>query len=97
MTTRAHIQWDRALRGVNLAVARDHSYIAWGPTTLRPHATDGQSDSDAWLTLDEDDARAIYEALADWFGHSGHDTRTLRKDYEAERKRVDKFIEHLTR
>ena len=37
----------------------------------------------------------IYEALADYFGHSGHDTRALRKDYDAERARVDKLINNL--
>ena len=41
-----------------------------------------------------DNARAIYEALADYFGHAGHDIRALRKDYDAERARVDKLIHH---
>ncbi|GAA0189690.1 hypothetical protein GCM10008944_01400 [Cytobacillus oceanisediminis] len=45
-----------------------------------------------WLALDEDVARAIYEALADHFGHSDHDVRALRKDYDAERDRVDRLI-----
>lgn len=45
------------------------------------------------LVLDSEAARALYEALADHFGHSGHDIRALRKDYDAERARVDKFIQ----
>ena len=45
------------------------------------------------LFLDQDAARALYEALADHFGHGGTDTRALRRDYEAERKRVDKMID----
>lgn len=49
------------------------------------------------LHIRVEDARAIYEALADFFGHSGHDTRALRKDYDAERGRVDKLLAHLTR
>lgn len=95
MSTRAVVEWDRGLRGVRLAVARDRSHIAWGPTSIVAHSEDGQAGDDAWLTLDEDDARAIYEALADWFGHAGHDTRALRKDYDAERGRVDRLINNL--
>lgn len=49
------------------------------------------------LQLDEDEARAVYEALAEYFGGTGHDTRALRRDYDAERARVDKLIGHLTR
>jgi len=44
------------------------------------------------LWIDEDEARALYEALADHFGHSGNDTRALRRDYDAERSRVDRLI-----
>jgi len=44
------------------------------------------------MWLDEDEARALYEALADHFGHSGNDTRALRRDYDAERSRVDRLI-----
>jgi hypothetical protein len=50
---------------------------------------------DTGLMLREDIARAVYEALADHFGHSGHDTRALRRDYDAERARVDKLVAHL--
>lgn len=44
------------------------------------------------LWLAEDEARALYEALADYFGHTGNDGRALRRDYEDERKRVDRLI-----
>lgn len=50
-------------------------------------------DDKAWLYLDEEVARAIYEALADHFGHTINDVRTLRRDYLDERARVDKFID----
>lgn len=49
----------------------------------------------SWLQLTEEEARAIYEALADYYGHAGHDTRALRKDYDAERARVDRLINNL--
>ncbi|MEO1961522.1 MAG: hypothetical protein ABGW82_11240 [Paracoccus sp. (in: a-proteobacteria)] len=47
------------------------------------------------LSLRRDDARALYEALADLFGHTAQDARALRRDYEAERGRVDKMLDAL--
>jgi hypothetical protein len=46
------------------------------------------------LRLPEDMARALLDALAAHFGGTS-DVRTLRKDYMAERARVDKMIDHL--
>jgi hypothetical protein len=46
--------------------------------------------------LSDDLARAFYSALAEYYGHSALDVRTLRADYDAERERVDTFIAHLT-
>lgn len=47
------------------------------------------------LRLKQDMARALYEGLAAYFG--GHpETASLRKDYEAERARVDTFIAYMT-
>ena len=46
------------------------------------------------LHIEEDVAKALLEALAEHFGGTV-DTRTLRKDYLAERARVDKLIEKL--
>lgn len=61
------------------------------PEVIDPSVTDS-----AWLHLAEDDARAMYEALAAYFGGTGHDTVALRRDYDAERKRVDRLIEYAT-
>lgn len=47
------------------------------------------------LRLSHDMARALYEALAKHFG-GAPETATLRKDYEAERARVDVFIRYMT-
>jgi hypothetical protein len=47
------------------------------------------------LRLREDLARALLTALLKHFD-GGEDTRNLRRDYDAERKRVDTFIAHLT-
>jgi hypothetical protein len=44
------------------------------------------------LFLPEDVAEALYIALGSYFG-SPADSRQLRADYDAERRRVDKFID----
>jgi hypothetical protein len=97
MTTRAHIESDWMHDGVKIAVQLNPQQILrWGDpivSTVKPEET---APDDAWLRLPLDVARAMYEALADHFGHSGHDTRALRKDYEAERARVDRLIEFAT-
>jgi hypothetical protein len=97
--SKAHIEFDPMMMGVRIAVVRGDGPIRdvlhWElPTVKRSEkATAGEApDEKAWLRLGEDDARAIYEALADYFGHAGHDIRALRKDYDAERGRVDKLI-----
>ncbi len=46
------------------------------------------------MRIPEDIAKALLEALAEHFGGTG-DTRTLRKDYDAERARVDRLVNHL--
>jgi hypothetical protein len=46
------------------------------------------------LTLEDDEARALLEALTRYY-HGAEDTRALRKDYDAERIRVDKLTATL--
>lgn len=46
-----------------------------------------------YIDIPEEAARALYEALAERFGGTGHDTRALRRDYDDERKRVDKLTD----
>jgi hypothetical protein len=50
---------------------------------------------DVWLRLDHDQGRAVYEALAEHYGHTGLDTRALREDYEEERSRVDRLLDYV--
>lgn len=47
------------------------------------------------LVLTHDAARALLTSLLRHYD-GGEDTRSLRRDYDAERKRVDQFIAHLT-
>jgi|SRR5436189_4793210 len=102
MTTRARVEFDPVGHGLRLAVQRDHGGQTRQLVTFKPTVTTYEPDgsepaANGWTPLDEDDARAIYEALADYFGHSGHDTRALRRDYDSERGRVDLLIKHLTK
>lgn len=48
------------------------------------------------ITIPDDVARALLDALSTHYGGAA-DTRTLRRDYEDERKRVDKLISYLTK
>jgi len=97
MSARAHVEFDAARFGVRLAVQlasgeNESTCIVWPDWPVAQVVRAGEDEPNVWLPLTEDVARAIYEALGDHFGHSGHDTRALRKDYDAERKRVDLFI-----
>lgn len=103
MTSEAHAEHDYVRLGVRLIVTRGdrgqvgRQVLHWTEPTVQTIENENAiAPDDCWLRLTEDDARAVYEALADHFGHSAHDTRALRRDYEAERKRVDRFIAHLT-
>lgn len=104
MTTRARVEFDPMMFGVRIAVQRQQGdgtnpsvVLSWTQPALKRVTEAAITPNDAtWLSLPEEDARAIYEALAEHFGHAGHDTRALRKDYDAERSRVDKLLTHLT-
>lgn len=102
MSSKAHVRNDWIRDEVKIAVIREagcdryvRNWRADAMEQVTEHVAVDPSD-DTWLRVSEDDARAIYEALADHFGHNGHDTRALRKDYDAERARVDKLISHVT-
>ena len=103
MTSKARIEYDLVCDGPKIAILRERGsrreVIQWGALSVKvieeaDHATVAPDES--WLYLPEDDARALYEALTDYFGHGGHDTRALRKDYDAERARVDRLLTWVT-
>lgn len=48
------------------------------------------------VRMTDDQARALLSALSRHY-EGGEDTRSLRKDYDAERQRVDTFIAYLTK
>lgn len=104
MTSKAHAEFDPLSFGVRIAVRREYGdrreMLHWPPLTVST-VTEAEAniepDDSVWLRLPEADARALYDALADHFGHSGHDTRALRRDYDAERARVDRLIGAVTK
>lgn len=95
---RVEDDWMRDKVAVLLAEA-DERWIEvfdFDAVTVTRRERDAREVSDAEpLRLSHDMARALYEALAKHFG-GAPETATLRKDYEAERARVDTFIGHLT-
>ena len=104
--TKAHVEYDPMGFGVRLAVSKwqtegESTVLLWQPVigkrVRRDEAlpADSLTEGSTWLRLDEEDARAIYDALGRYFGGSP-DALNVRKDYEAERARVDVFIKHLT-
>lgn len=49
------------------------------------------------IHMNEDVAKALMLGLLEYFGEYKGDVRVLRQDYQAERKRVDRFIDYLVR
>jgi len=101
MTARAYVETDWLRRGVRVWLGDED---VGGTTTVdftnvakRRNADQTVTPEASPLALTNEQARALYSALGDHFGHSGTDTRALRKDYDAERARVDLFIASLTR
>lgn len=95
----ARAEFDPRHFGVSIHVRREggNALLSFDELTVVAIDHDSHAQTEATpLRLEEEDARAIYEALADYFGGSGHDTRALRKDYDAERARVDRLIEYAT-
>jgi len=99
---RAFVQPDLFVRGVSIylghatdgritriAVPTKLEWVDVDPDQTPPDRVD------PWLRLPDNAATPLLDALAGHYG--GHtDLRTLRRDYEAERARVDKLIDRLS-
>lgn len=64
-------------------------FRCWEP--IEPDSTDVAPT----MTLRRDEAQSLLDSLTRFF-HGAEDTRALRKDYEAERGRVDQLVGTLT-
>lgn len=96
MTARVHVEYDPLRRGVRIhAMVNDRLALDFTEPALIHVEDNGQHLPADPLTIPDDVARALYESLAEHYGHSGHDTRALRRDYDHERGRVDKLLDHL--
>jgi len=100
---RAHVEYDPQWRGVRVIVGGAGGlYVRPEQSTRRVYAEPGEEavvpeGYTAYLRLEEEEARAVYEGLAEYFGGAGHDTRALRRDYDDERKRVDRLTDAVVR
>jgi hypothetical protein len=96
---RAHIQSNIMLRGIEVVLYRnleDGRTSVWAPggDTVQIPEPDVAPDIEP-LRLHDEDARALLSALLTHY-EGGEDTRSLRRDYDAERKRVDQFSDYFT-
>jgi hypothetical protein len=99
VTAFAHVgKTDLLRQQIDFFVGQDHG---GGTYTLRQGADiltrvtpDDTEPAKPSFCLREDEARALLQSLIRHFD-GGEDTRSLRKDYDAERARVDKLIDRL--
>jgi hypothetical protein len=102
VTTTAHIRDRFELGGIDVAiVTRDQtpSVRVWDSAFPAYRALTENDPTEApqaeRLVLRTDEARALYESLAEHYGHGTNDTRALRRDHDAERDRVDKLTDAI--
>lgn len=101
MTAHAYISRDFPADGVavHLILRNGDDYRAIGqPAELvfrKLEDGDAATYTEPTLRLPEDIARALLDALAAHFGGTS-EVQTLRKDYVAERGRVDRMIDAMT-
>lgn len=100
--SRAYVSDDFARNGVSIFLAHDRGNgralanpveLAWSEAAASEAAAGWVHDPT--LRLPDDVARALLDALVAHYGGTS-EVQTLRKDYLAERARVDKMIDHLT-
>jgi len=100
MTARAYVETNWMNRGVSIWLGNDtpagSEVVDFAAVSVQRNVDPAVQPDATPLRLSNEQARALYGALADHFGHNGTDTRALRKDYDAERARVDLFIAALT-
>lgn len=104
---RAHIQEEPATDSIDITIIRTHTTLDQDTERWVLHFTHSAPASAFWdpipddgrqpkptLRLTNETALALLEALARHY-HGTENTRTLRKDYEAERRRVDQLTAAL--
>jgi hypothetical protein len=106
LTSKAHVESDFGMDGVKIAIRNDHPearLVRLWPLNLGSRdllVRSGEQYNppegfDQWLRLSDEEARALYQAIGEYYGAQVSDSRLLRADYEAERRRVDQFIRYF--
>jgi hypothetical protein len=102
VSTEAHIEIDFIGQGIAVNVIRRNGdridvLMVLGTVDTFPiwRTLEPATQAPPGLRIPDDVAKALLDALLDHY-RGGHDARELRKDYDAERARVDIFIKHLT-
>lgn len=94
-TTRARAHYDPNADKVGVMLRDRYGCVMqWGETSWVDPTPGTELSASNVLLLEEEQARALYEELGRYFGGSG-DSIQLRKDYDAERGRVDKMLNAL--
>lgn len=100
MSYRAYVENDWSAMQYRIYIldrSGDSEYLIDGKGVMHPHSPATIVDPEhALAVVPHDAAHALLGALARTLGAVEHPEQ-LRADYMAERKRVDRFIEHLTR
>lgn len=97
MTVKAMIAEDNFRGGIRILwrIAFDGQPVQYANTDTIAVETDPAAElSIEPVRLSDEFARSLLTALMAHY-HGGEDTRSLRRDYDAERKRVDKMIDAL--
>lgn len=101
-TPQVHIEREWMRDGIKMLWYRSsfgQQTVVWNPSSgVRAVVSDDTATDQTIepLVLTDEDARALLTALLHYYD-GGEDTRTLRKDYDAERARVDRLIDTITR
>ena len=96
--THVHVKHNALARTAEVTIVDNGVALAWGDLERVPLPADPSLvavDAVPPLRIPEHVARALYDALGDYFGHSTHDARALRRDYDHERRRVDRLVDAL--
>lgn len=98
MIIRAHVQPDYPRHGIGIHLIQDlggERYAIGQPTEIIMAELDDQGiHHEPTLRIPDALGRSLLDALTTHYG-GATDLRSLRKDYDAERARVDRLIGHL--
>ena len=104
MTHRVRVEEDLLGRHLKIAMFESyadgsgvlHGYPAFGEVRTRVQGGEAVEYPEGYgpLRVSQEFARALFEELGRFFGLQP-ETASLRQDYDHERKRVDKLIDHL--